>query len=130
MMDSNQDMILNFMKMKIIIIIFLPCFFALTAVAANWQLQAEIDHLITNVKSSDCQFIRNGKAHTPDEAVEHIMKKYDHFEDRIKTAEDFIEYCASKSILSRQPYKIGCPGQEAVDSKDWFLEELQRFRNE
>ena len=116
--------------MKELIIILVLCFFSWPAFAGNEPLQAEIDHLIEYVKASDCQFIRNSKAHTPDEAVEHMMKKYDHFEDRIKTAEDFIEYCASKSILSRQPYKIGCPGQEVVDSRDWFLQELERFRNE
>lgn len=107
----------------------LLCLLAWPAHAGNEKLQAEIDHLIKYVQSSECKFIRNGKAHTPDEAIEHILNKYDHFEDRIKTAEDFIEYCASKSILSKQPYKIGCPGQEVVESRRWFLEELGRFRN-
>ena len=116
--------------MKSIFFIFVLCFLALPAAAGDVQLQAEIDHLMEYVKGSDCKFIRNSKAHSPEEAIEHILKKCDHFEDRIKTAEDFIEYCASKSILGRQPYKIGCPGREVVESKDWFLEELQRFRNE
>jgi hypothetical protein len=103
--------------------------FAWPMAAGGEQLQAEIDHLMDSVKNSDCQFIRNGKAHTSDEAVEHILRKYDHFKDKIKTIEDFIEYCASKSMLSKQPYKIGCPDHEQVDSRDWFLEELKRFRN-
>ena len=122
-------MLLNLMEMKNIFIILVFCFLALPAAAGDAQLQAEIDHLIKYVQSSNCKFIRNGKAHTPDEAIEHILKKYGHFEDRIKTTEDFIEYCASKSILSKQPYKIGCPGQEVVDSRRWFLEELERFRD-
>lgn len=120
---------LNLIKMKNTLIIFVLFFFVLPAVAGDEQMQAEIDHLIKYVKVSDCKFIRNGKAHRPDEAVEHILKKYDHFEDRIETTEDFIEYCASKSILSKQPYKIGCPGREVVESKRWFMEELERFRN-
>jgi hypothetical protein len=114
--------------MNKIFIIFALCFFSWPAVAGDGQLQAEVDHLINYVRSTDCKFIRNGNAHTPDEAIEHILKKYDHFEDRIKTAEDFIEYCASKSILSKKPYKIGCPDQEPVESNVWFLEELERFR--
>ena len=114
---------------KAIIIIFVLCFFALPVVAGDKQMQAEIDHLITYIQNSNCKFIRNGKAHSSDEAIEHILKKYDHFEDRIKTTEDFIEYCASKSILSKQLYKIGCPDQELVESKQWFLEELKRFRD-
>ena len=120
---------LNHIKMKNTLIIFVLFFFVLPAAAGDEQMQAEIDHLIKYVKGTDCKFIRNGKAHRPDEAVEHILKKYDHFEDRIETTEDFIEYCASKSILSKQPYKIGCPGLEVVESKRWFMEELERFRN-
>ena len=115
--------------MKIIITIMILCMHAWASVADDADLQSEIDHLIEHVRDSDCKFIRNGKVHSSEEAVEHILRKYDHFKDKIKTAEDFIEYCASKSLLSKKPYKIGCPEQESVESKYWFLEELQRFRN-
>ena len=130
MVGSNQDVTPNFTKMKNIIIIFVLCFFAWPAIAGHEELPAEIDHLIGYIKNSNCSFIRNGKAHTPDEAIEHILKKYDHFKAKIKTTEEFIEFCATKSILSSQLYKIGCPDQEWVESKQWFLEELKRFRNE
>jgi len=126
---SNKDTPRDLIKMKNIIIIWVLCFFAWSAIAGDEQMQAEIDHLITYIQNSNCKFIRNGKAHTPDEAIEHILKKYDHFEDKIKTTEDFIDFCASKSILSKKPYKIGCPDQELVESKHWFLEELKRFRD-
>ena len=116
-------------QMKNLIIILVLCFFSWPVVAGNEQIQAEIDHLIKYIQGSDCKFIRNGKAHTPDEAIEHILKKYDHFKPKIKTTEDFIEFCASRSILSNQPYKIGCPDQELVESRNWFLKELNRFRN-
>lgn len=115
--------------MKKIIIILLLCLLSWPAIAGDEQMQVEIDHLLTYIQNSNCNFIRNGKAHTPDEAIEHILKKYDHFEDKIKTTEDFIDFCASKSILSKKPYKIGCPDQELVESKHWFLEELKRFRD-
>jgi len=115
--------------MKNIIIIFVLCFYALPAIAGDEQLQSGIDHLITYIQNSNCKFIRNGKAHTPDEALKPILKKYDHFKAKIKTAEDFIDLCATKSILSHQPYKIGCPGQEWVESKHWLLKELKGFRN-
>jgi hypothetical protein len=115
--------------MKKIRILLILCCFAWPSGAGGEQLQSEIDHLMDYVRNSDCQFIRNGKAHKSDEAVEHILRKYDRFKDKIKTTEDFIDYCASKSLLSKKPYKIGCPDQEWVDSKDWFIEELKRFRN-
>ena len=114
--------------MNKITIILIICCFSWPAVAGNGQLQTEIDHLITYIQNADCKFIRNGKAHTPDEAVEHILKKYDHFKAKIKSTEEFIEFCATKSILSDQPYKIGCPNWELVESKHWLLEELKRLR--
>ena len=80
---SNKDMPRDLIKMKNIIIIWVLCFFALSAIAGDEQMQAEIDHLIKYIQSSDCKFVRNGKAHSSEEAIEHILKKYDHFEDKI-----------------------------------------------
>ncbi len=116
--------------MKKVIIVLIFYFFIVPAVAGDGQMQAEIDHLIKTIQSSNCAFIRNGKTHRAEEAIEHILKKYDHFKDRIKTTEDFIEYCASKSMLSSQPYKISCPEHDVVESKIWFLDQLKRFRNQ
>jgi hypothetical protein len=116
--------------MKKIIIAFIVMFSAWPAVAGDAQVQAEIDHLLKTVENSNCAFIRNGKTHSAAEAADHILKKYDHFKAKIRTTEDFIDYCASKSMLSNQPYKIACPDQDAVDSKYWFLDELKRFRNQ
>ena len=115
--------------MNKIIIILIICFFSWPAIAGDEQMQSEIDHLIAYIQNSNCKFIRNGKAHTPDEAIQHILKKYDHFKTRIHTTEEFIELCATKSILSDQPYKIGCPNQELVESKHWLLKELRIYRN-
>lgn len=115
--------------MKKIIIAFIVMVAAWPAFAGDAQMQSEIDHLMRFIKSSNCAFIRNGKAYSADEALEHIQKKYDHFKDRIKSSEDFIDYCASKSILTDQAYKIDCPDQDAVKSKPWLLLELKRFRN-
>lgn len=116
--------------MNKVIVIILLCLFAFPAIADNDQLQDEIDHLLKYTQSSNCTFIRNGKVHSPAEAIKHILKKYDHFKDKIKTTEDFIDYCASKSMLSDQPYQISCPDQDVVESKIWFIEELDRIRNE
>ena len=107
--------------MKNIIIIGVLCFFALPAISGDEQMQVEIDHLIKYIQSLDYKFIRNGKAPSSEEAIEHILQKYDHFEDKIKTTEDFIDFCASKIILSKKPHKIGCPDKELVESKYLFL---------
>ena len=116
--------------MKTIIIILALMSFAWLAMAIDAKVQAEIDHLIKTIQNSNCTFIRNGKTHSAKEAIEHILKKYDHFKAKINTSEDFIDYCASKSMLSGQPYQIGCPDRDVVESKLWFLNELKRFRNQ
>jgi hypothetical protein len=90
----------------------------------------EIAHLLDFVASSGCVFVRNGDRHSPQDAVKHIRKKADYFEDDIDSAEQFIELSASKSTMSRKPYTIECPGQPEAASRDWLLQELQNFRQQ
>lgn len=88
----------------------------------------EIHHLINYLAISKCSFIRNGSAHSSSEAVAHMEKKYRYFRRKIKSAEQFIEFSASKSTLSGEPYWIKCPGTEEQLSSVWLLAELQRYR--
>ena len=120
----------NLRKIARTIVVLLVGLLPLPLAAGHEQLQAEIDHLIQTIQNSHCAFIRNGETHSSAEAIEHILKKYEHFKDRIQTTEEFIEYCASKSLLSKQPYQIKCPDQDTVESRLWFLEELKQFRNQ
>jgi uncharacterized protein YdaL len=91
--------------------------------------QNEIAHLLNFVSSTDCKYERNGDMHTGEEAVAHIKKKYDYFSDDIKTTEDFIKYSTTKSKMSGDFYKIHCSGQEIINSQDWLLAELKRYRS-
>jgi len=90
--------------------------------------QQEIQHLLDFVKTTPCQYERNGTQHTGVEAVEHIKKKYDYFLDDIKTAEDFIEYSATQSKMSGKKYKVHCKGVAEQNSHDWLMTELRRYR--
>ena len=122
-MGSDKNMKLIKISL-VLLILFVPIF----TIAETDQMQSEIDHLIMYIRNSDCKFIRNGQEHSPEEAVEHILKKFDYFKARITTTEQFIDYCATKSTLSGKLYKIDCPDQEAVESKHWLLKELNKFR--
>ncbi len=88
----------------------------------------EVDHLLAYVESSGCTFIRNGDQHTAADSVSHILKKYDYYRDDIKSTEDFIRYSATKSILSGKYYTVSCAGEATINTSDWLLSELERFR--
>jgi len=66
-------------------------------------------------------FIRNGSEHTPREAAEHLRLKLGKAGRRVRTAEDFIRYCASRSSLSGKPYLIRYEDGTTVTTD--FLEE-------
>lgn len=87
----------------------------------------EIASLLLFVELSECTFIRNGKHYDAPEARKHIEKKYNYFKDRIHTAEEFIQYSATKSTMSGQPYRVVCNGV-GMTSSDWLLAELDKVR--
>ena len=91
---------------------------------------AEVQHLINYLAESDCVMIRNGKEHTGEEGAEHVQRKYDHFRDDIESTEEFIEYSATGSLLSKKKYHVQCGTEEPVPSRDWLLEELERYRSQ
>ncbi|KPJ91224.1 MAG: hypothetical protein AMJ55_12230, partial [Gammaproteobacteria bacterium SG8_15] len=80
------------------------------------------------VETSNCTFIRNGSAHSGPDAKEHIVKKYNYFKDRISSAEQFIEYAATKSTMSGKKYKVRCDGKEYLTAQ-WLNDELKHYRN-
>jgi hypothetical protein len=92
------------------------------------QVEQAIRHLIACVSAADLIFVRNGREYTPAEAAEHMEKKYRHFRDDIETAEDFIELCATQSLLSGKPYLvIDRQGNERRTS-DWLRAELAAWQ--
>ena len=129
-------MLNKFINTKIPITILFFCLSVLTPLNGNdaradvpENQVAEVNHLINFVKTSDCVLNRNGTDHSGEKSVAHIQKKYNYFRKKIKSTEDFIEYSATKSTMSGKYYTVTCPGQEAINSQDWLLNELARFRS-
>ena len=89
----------------------------------------EVASLLHFVEQSECIFIRNGTQYDALEARQHIEKKYAYFKERITTAEEFIQYSATKSTISGKPYKVICNGV-AMNSVDWLNIELARLRTQ
>jgi hypothetical protein len=91
------------------------------------EAQTEIDHLLGFILDSSCRFVRNGRDYDADRAHRHVLRKFEYFEDEITTAEDFIEYSATRSTMSGRPYQFVC-GDSVRESADVLREELARFR--
>lgn len=89
---------------------------------------ARIEALIAAVgKLRGATFIRNGSEHTAAEAASHLRLKWKNAGKRVRTAEDFIRYCASESSMSGRKYRIRFADGREVDSADFFYAELHRF---
>ena len=97
-------------------------------VGAIADTQKEIDHLLGFVAKSSCKYERNGTMYDGVEAKNHIKKKYDYYLDKISSAEDFIKFSATESLLSGKKYIIHCPNMAVQKSGDWLLDELNKYR--
>ena len=91
----------------------------------------EIEHLITQLKSSGCEFQRNGSWYDSAKAADHLRQKYDYLLKKYGpvTAEDFIANAGSESSMSHKPYQVRCAGQASVASGPWLQAELRRYRS-
>jgi hypothetical protein len=90
--------------------------------------EARIEYLLAVVGSlHDAQFIRNGTAYDSTAAVKHLRAKLDVAGSRVKTAEDFIRYCGSKSSVSGKPYEIRFLDGRVVASADFLRQKLIDF---
>jgi len=86
---------------------------------------ARIEHLLAIVASlRDAQFVRNGKSYDSAAAVQHLRLKLRAAGSRVKTAEDFIRYCASASSVSGRPYEIRFSDGRLVRSADFLQQRL------
>jgi hypothetical protein len=73
----------------------------------------KIELLIVHIQTMpNARFIR-----TASQAALHLRKKWSHVKKRIKTADQFIEYIASKSSISDKPYKIKLADGSIVSSE-------------
>lgn len=83
------------------------CLFGATTGAAATTPTDEIEALLRYVAALDgASLIRNGDAHSPKEAEAHLRLKWGQQKKDVRTAEDFIRLCATKSSISGKPYSI------------------------
>jgi len=97
--------------------------------AAATTPETEIEGLLAYVKGLDqATFVRNGTSYSPAQAEAHLRMKWNNARSHIKTAEDFIELCASKSSVSGKPYLIRFADGRTVEAGFAFREQLGLLR--
>jgi hypothetical protein len=90
--------------------------------------QQRIDFLIQSVESSKgITFIRNGSEYSAGPAVAHLRTKLNYLGDRVKTAEEFVKYCASESSMTHRKYSIRLADGTTLDSAAYFTGLLREF---
>ena len=98
--------------------------------SAREDLDRTVAYLLQHVVRSNLIFIRNGEMHSPREAEAHMRRKYQYFKNDIRTPEDFIRLCASKSTQTGRPYQVKLPDGRLLRTDQWMLSVLSRYRRE
>ena len=101
--------------------------FAKPPMSEAQKIEALIDS-IQHIKGA--VFIRNGSEYSADQATHHLRMKWDSAGSRVKTAQDFIKYCASESSFSGKKYQIRFPDGKVENSEDFFNEQLRKISPE
>lgn len=113
---------------RLLAIAFLTLAAAANASGRSATEDARIEYLLGVVASlHDAHFIRNGTSYDSAAAVEHLRLKLRAEGSRIRTAEDFIRFCASVSSVSGKPYEIRFSDGRVVPSGDFLRQELAEF---
>lgn len=116
------------MKYFFILIIFILFLFIGVGYGQESREAEKIQYLISSVEVlKGAKFIRNGKAYEARMAGDHLRLKLKAAGDQIKTAEDFIRLCASKSSVSGEPYLIRFSDGSTVKAEVFFRNRLKEF---
>ena len=89
--------------------------------------EREVRLLIDAIAASHCDFNRNGRQHTAEEAAAHLELKYSRAGKHIDSADEFITQLASSSSFTRKPYLMNCEGG-TLPAGDWMIEALEQIR--
>ena len=88
----------------------------------------KIEYLIASIDElKGAKFIRNGTEYDTNAASSHLRLKLKAAGSKVKTAEDFIQYCASKSSISGEPYLIRLADGTTLKSEVFFRNKLKAF---
>jgi hypothetical protein len=92
--------------------------------------ELEVEHLLTFIAISNCDFYRNGSWYGGADAQAHMREKLAIVfpGNQSPKAEEFIEKVATKSAFTGIPYQIRCAGEKPMAVSEWLLGELRHYR--
>lgn len=103
-------------------------FVVVCAYTQDFSETAKIQYLIASVEALEgARFIRNGREYDTRAASNHLRLKLKTAGDKVRTAEDFINLCASKSSMTGEPYLIRFADGTIVKSEVFFKDKLKTF---
>ncbi|KFN43513.1 DUF5329 family protein [Arenimonas oryziterrae] len=116
--------------LKLCLFLLLAGFGVQTQAATEVRNEArDIEALIQTVAHlQGATFLRNGSEYTAVKAAEHLRLKWKNAGSRVKTAEQFIDYCATRSSMSGETYRIRLVDGKTVDSAVFLRARLKELR--
>ena len=116
---------------KILIIIFVfVALFNFVAIAQDNIENKKIEFLISSVQNlKGAKFIRNGSQHDCVEAAKHLRLKLEKAGNHVRTADDFIRLCASKSYITGNSYLIKFSDGKTVSSEKYLRDRLKEYNS-
>jgi Family of unknown function (DUF5329) len=99
-----------------------------TGALADTDPDQEIQYLLEFVATSGCAFVRNGSAHDPAGAADHLRLKYRRGKRYADSAEHFIDRLATGSSWSGDAYTVDCDGT-VEPTGAWLHRALDNYRN-
>jgi hypothetical protein len=113
---------------RLVLLFLLLSLFPLIVIGRDAVQQQRIDYLIQSLSSlNGAVFVRNGNEYVAPAARDHLQRKLNFAGERVKTAEEFIKYCATESSITHQPYKIRFADGTLTETASYFREKLKEF---
>lgn len=113
---------------KALCIFFLLGFLVAPALGQQDIEQRKIEYLISSIADlHDGKFIRNGSEYDAQQAADHLRLKLRYAGGRVKTAEDFIVYCATGSSMTGDAYQIKFADGRIVATAAFLRDKLAAY---
>jgi hypothetical protein len=118
------------------VLLFLLLFLAIPGIlpasreGAADDMEDTIQYLVDYVAGSGLTFIRNGSSHPAPEAAEHMNTKYQNLKSRVNSPEDFIELCATRSLMTGRPYEVVTADGKTRLTGEWLRQKLDEYRSQ